>query len=468
MTVMRAGAVGAGARRSASFGWLAAVAVVVTVLSLAAYHWAVTQSTQEVSETTYEFAEIFSVPYMENQQGLAYANGIHYVGFDVGDGNGNGRIVAYDEGGAEIKRSPDLPLGHTAELSHRAADGNLYVAIAAGGAGLEVGVVDMRRPVPELLRTYDFSDLGTSGMVAIDNARDQMVIKAGPRSGPHTFTTTDMDGNVLAQFSDASQGVGQGLEVVGDDVLLYTSAPDELSNQITVYSRSGQILSRIPVPIANEGQGLSVDHRTGEVHVGFRNHAVLTMSPVYEPTSSGSDLLDNGGATRGTAGTGHDDGVELPGWEVTGGMTALRYGADPGYPGAGSPGPANRGRAFFSGGPEKTSTMRQTVDHSRHATRIDRGGATYHLHGWLGGHSDQHDRVEVQAIFLDSGGEPLGSAALGPVTPEDRGEVTGLLHRTDSGKVPVGTRSVEVVVTATRAEGTNNDGYVDNVGLTIQ
>jgi hypothetical protein len=232
--------------------------------------------------TGYSFTPGFTVPSTANQQGLAYADGLHYVAFDMG--GGQGQIIAYDDHGTEVKRSPSLPLGHAAEVSYRAADGNLYVAVyGVAGTGLNVAVVDMRPDLPQIVRTYDLSYLGVLGMVAVDNSRDQMLVKSGPKGGPHTFTSLDMDGRVVAQFTDVSQGLGQGLEVVGDDILLYTSAPNHTSNTITVYDRSGTVLSRIPVPVAVEGEGLSVDLATGRVHLGFSDHSVLAMSPVYEP-----------------------------------------------------------------------------------------------------------------------------------------------------------------------------------------
>ena len=422
------------------------------------------------SATDYSFAKRFTVPYAANQQGLAYADGISYVAFDTG--NGTGRIVAYDDRGVEVKRSPALPLGHAAEVSYRAADGNLYVAIYGDGAGLKVGVVDMRPATPKLVRTYDFSSLGTLGMVAIDNTRDQMVLKSGPRDGPHTFTTADMDGRILSRFTDVSQGLGQGLELVGDDLLLFTSAPDFSSNTITVYSRTGTVRGKIHVPVASEGEGLAVDHRTGQLQVGFHDHTVHRMSPAYLPSSGAAtttgNRLVNGGADSSTGGSGNAVTVPLPGWSATGGMTAIRYGVAAGYPSATGPGPADRGLSFFSGGTTATATVAQTVSTSDAVAAIDAGAATFALTGWLGGYRTQTDSAKVVATFRNSAGAALGSSTLGPVTPTDRAGVTGLLHRSATGRVPVGTRSVRVVVTATRGGGTNNDGYADSLGLTLR
>lgn len=419
------------------------------------------------ASTDYSFSRRFTVPYSANQQGLAHADGITYVAFDTGDGYG--RIVAYDGSGEEVKRTPALPLGHAAEVSYRAADGNLYVAIYSGGTGLKVGVVDMRPTTPRLVGTYDFSHLGTRGMVAIDNTRDLMVVKSGPRDGPHTFTTTDMQGRVVGRFTDVSQGLGQGLEVVGDDLLLFTSAPDSSSNTITVYSRTGTVRGKIHVPVASEGEGLSVDHRTGQLEVGFRNHAIHRMSPAYLPfPPATSNRLVNGGAESSTGGSGNAVAVALPGWTATGAMTAIRYGANAGYPSAAGPGPADKGHAFFSGGTTATATIAQTVSTADAVAAIDGGAGTFELSGWLGGYRTQTDSAKVVATFRNAAGTALGSASIGPVTPKDRAGITGLLKRFATGRVPVGTRSVHVVVTATRGGGTNNDGYADSVRLAVR
>lgn len=427
------------------------------------------QSTSTTS-TAYTFSKRFTVPFSGNQQGLAYADGIHYVAFDTG--GGYGRIVAYDGSGREVKRSPALRIGHAAEVSYRKADGNLYVAIYGGGAGLKVGVVDMRPAVPTLLRTLDFSYLGTLGMVAVDNTRDQLVLKSGPKDGPHVFTTTDMQGNVLSRFTDVSQGLGQGLEVVGDDLLLFTSSVDLKANKITVYDRrTGSLRSRITVPVAGEGEGLSVDHRTGELHIGHYNHSLYRMSPAYVPSTSVAttgNRLANPGAESSTAGSGHPVTVALPGWSVTGGMTAIRYGADSGYPSATGTGPVDRGIGFFSGGTTSTATMAQVVSTADSAAVIDGGVGTFALSGWLGGYRWQTDATKVVATFRSSAGTALGSTSIGPVTPSHRAGVTGLLKRSTTGRVPVGTRSVRVVVTATRGGGVNNDGYADGLELVVR
>ena len=56
---------------------------------------------------------------------------------------------------------------------------------------------------------------------------------------------------------------------------------------------------------------------------------------------------------------------------------------------------------------------------------------------------------------------------IGPVTPAERESVSNLLPRTAAFALPAGTRSIRVTITATRAQGDYNDGYVDNVSLSL-
>ncbi len=94
-------------------------------------------------------------------------------------------------------------------------------------------------------------------------------------------------------------------------------------------------------------------------------------------------------------------------------------------------------------------------------------GATFVLSGFLGGFATQNDRATLTATFKDGGGGTLAIASIGPVTNVDRGNVTGLLFRTTSGSVPAGTRTVDLLLTLTRAAGFSNDGYADNLSLVL-
>ncbi len=424
-------------RTSARYLFAAMTAATVLAATTGAAH----------ASDSYTFSKSLTASYASNQQGLAYADGVHYVSYDTGDGDG--RIVGYSSTGDEVRRSGELPLGHASEVSYRRADGNFYVT-AYNPFDLRVRVVDMRTSPARLVRTIDFSHLGNRGMVAVDNERDQLIVKSGPGAGPHTFTTTDMQGNKISSFTDESEGTGQGLEVVGDDILLLTSAADYNSSKITVYDRAGRVRTRIHVPVAGESQGLSVDTTSGRVYMGTKAHSIYSMSPTYA-----QNLIKNEGAESG-----------MSSWAVTGGLQSIRYDAY-GHIDLTSPGPSQRGDDFFAGGTSATATKTQTVSTTNQAANID-DGAAYNFAAWLGGYKTQEDNARVTATFRSSTGATLATKTIGPVSATDRKGVSGLFMRTATGTVPVGTRSVKITGTVTRVAGTNADGYMDNLYFTIR
>jgi hypothetical protein len=171
------------------------------------------------------------------------------------------------------------------------------------------------------------------------------------------------------------------------------------------------------------------------------------------------------GACLTTTGTGHTP----PGWTLTNSPEQICYGASGGFPTAaqGPSTPDTGGAAFFDGGQSASAAMAQTVDVSSSAAAIDAGTLPYLLSGWLGGFSNQNDRAGVVATFRSGSGTSLGTATLAPVTAAQRGNATKLLRETAAGTVPVGTRSILVTVTFTRASGTECDGYADDLAMTL-
>src|SRR3954465_8760204 len=96
-----------------------------------------------------------------------------------------------------------------------------------------------------------------------------------------------------------------------------------------------------------------------------------------------------------------------------------------------------------------------------------RVGAPATLSALLGGYLTQADSAAVTATFLSAASGALGTLVAGPVTPDDQQPETVLLSRTATATVPAGTRSISVRIDATRIEGAFNDGYIDNVSLTL-
>ncbi|NYE14483.1 hypothetical protein [Actinomadura citrea] len=225
---------------------------------------------------TYTFDLLFNVPHTDNMQGLAYRRGRFYVGFDVG--GGHGVIREYDRDGTTLKESAPLAVGHAAEISVRDRDGLLYVATGGGTNPTKVNVVDWSGE-PEVVRTIDFGSLGNSGLVAVDNRRDGLLVHAGPGDqGPFVFAFTDLDGTVRSTFDLGYQGVPQGLEMAGDKVLYYTN------DTITVLDRAGTTLEAIDIPLTGESEGLAVAPagRGTRVFFGYNKpNRVYAMKPVF-------------------------------------------------------------------------------------------------------------------------------------------------------------------------------------------
>lgn len=193
---------------------------------------------------------------------------------------------------------------------------------------------------------------------------------------------------------------------------------------------------------------------------------VLTDGP--PPITSGANLLVNGDAETGTGSTASAGSrVPVAGWETTGSLTIVQYGTG-NFPGDDEGVRVAGGDDFFAGGPgSATSTAGQIVDVSAVGDRIDAGDVQATVSALIGGFSTQEDRGQVDAIYRDASGSEVGRQTLGPVTRSDRASQTRLESRSDTIVVPAGTRSIEVLLTATRFSGTANDGYFDNVALVL-
>ena len=186
------------------------------------------------------------------------------------------------------------------------------------------------------------------------------------------------------------------------------------------------------------------------------------------PSIFSTNLIANGDAEAG-AGASDESVVSVPGWTVSGNFTAVQYGAASGFPSLTDPGPSNRGANFFAGGPNNaSSSASQLISVASAARQIDSGAVTFALAGFLGGFQDQGDNA-VLSVTFKNGDLVLGTAQIGPVTAADRGNATGLLARSTSDAVPVGTRQLLVTLQMTRAPiFSYNDGYADNLSLTLK
>jgi len=190
-------------------------------------------------------------------------------------------------------------------------------------------------------------------------------------------------------------------------------------------------------------------------------------TPADAGTTYGVNLVVNGGgeADVGAPDSGHV--VKPTGWITTGEFTPVQYGAPGGFPNKTSPGPADRGKNDFEGGNVAKSTAKQTISLASESPAINTGSVRFTFGAWLGGFASQSDNAVVTLSFHDANGAALGGAELGPVTPAQRGNVTGLLHRAQSGVVPKGASSAVITIVVMRTDGRYNDGAADNVSLVL-
>lgn len=182
----------------------------------------------------------------------------------------------------------------------------------------------------------------------------------------------------------------------------------------------------------------------------------------------GQNLIVNGDAETDVGSTDGSVIGPVSGFTTQGNFTVTQYAAGGGFPEATDPGPVTRGLNFFSGGPESDSSSAfQLIDLSANAASIDTGEVSFDLSAFLGGFSGQSDNAVLTVSFLDASNLALGSASLGPVTEVDRDNITGLLQRETTGALPTGTRALGVTLAFSRINGSYNDGYADNLSLSI-
>jgi hypothetical protein len=182
----------------------------------------------------------------------------------------------------------------------------------------------------------------------------------------------------------------------------------------------------------------------------------------------GSNVIVNGGAEAdvGNNGTSFASPSSWTNSSATDGITVVHYGAPGGYPLSTDPGPPDRGLNFFGGTiSNPLASITQLLDVSNVASAIDGGLVSFDLSAYLGGYFDQDDNATFAVTFENGANLALSSITLGPVTRADRGGATALLPRSTSGIVPIDTRSLLFTLTSTRVQGTNNDGYADNLSF---
>lgn len=194
---------------------------------------------------------------------------------------------------------------------------------------------------------------------------------------------------------------------------------------------------------------------------------VSTVAALAAPEAP-RNLIVNGNAEQGE-GVNDVNGIatEIPGWTRKGNFTVVAYGA-PDFPDPQLSARIRGGLNFFAGGPKNVaSSISQDIDVSSQKKLINAGKAKATLSGNLGGYATQTDWLRATAVFLAASGKRLGAIKIQSAAPAARGNQTGLPKTTITGPVPKTTRTIRVILAASRGAGEYNDGYADNLSLTI-
>ena len=191
------------------------------------------------------------------------------------------------------------------------------------------------------------------------------------------------------------------------------------------------------------------------MHVRFLMAAALLAAACHSHAAVvyDSNLVVNGDAESGTAG--------WTGYAGYNPFQAVEYGSSWVLPT--QPGPVDRGAKMFAGFGQYAVGY-QTLDFGLATTRA----TPYALTGWLGGWQDQGDNALFYVQFLDASDNEIGNSVLGPVTPQDRNNQTGLMFRETDGFVQAGTSKLSFWLSMERLVSGDNDGYADNLSFVLQ
>jgi hypothetical protein len=235
-----------------------------------------------------------------------------YVGYDTG--NGTSRIDMYD-GGTLMSSLGPLPIPHVAELAYSTTTDRLYAATGGAKTPTQIFVLDPTDPqwgmdaptdpASVIKDTYDFSTtLGNNAMVAVDDVNKRLLVFSGATGAfsvssvtltPSTTTaadgttTTVPAGTITATAPVAITGVPQGMDLVGQQLWIYTSTSK--LNRVEKYD--------------------------------------LTSSALYTPQASTTADLYWGGEGEGMATVAASDTNDgLPAWIFVGAHSATKGGAN--------------------------------------------------------------------------------------------------------------------------------------------
>ncbi len=123
--------------------------------------------------------------------------------------------------------------------------------------------------------------------------------------------------------------------------------------------------------------------------------------------------------------------------------------------------------AFLGGHIIGSRWIEQTIDLSPLSELVDTNALDFNLSGWFGGQSDKNDYTALSATFIAADGEVLDSASIVTLNPQDWGSVTGMAFLSTDGRVPTGTRNIEVRLAFNACNYDLSGGLADNLSLVL-
>lgn len=283
---------------------------------------------------------------------------------------------------------------------------------------------------------------------------------------------------------------GDPVEYIVRTPLIYILTGDKAFSEINVKGKVHLELFDFAGSLLAEGaaSGQEFDERIGLESMRANGIYALQVTPVdlmeagtamslswgSSPASrTSANLITNPGAEEGP---GNDSGGPvdyIDGWGVPSDFvdmpTVIYYNGVNDLPGADDPGPEERGYRFFAGGPGTAlAAVQQQIDvPDEWRSAALAGTVKFNLWAFLGGYESQADAATLSATFMDANFQELGKVTLGPVTPGEREGRTGLFPVATSDYLPPATQYIYLDLEFTRTEGDYNDGYADNLELTL-
>jgi len=185
---------------------------------------------------------------------------------------------------------------------------------------------------------------------------------------------------------------------------------------------------------------------------------LLAASTMRAQSILGSNLIVNGNAESGSAGTGIANIVSIPGWTVSGKITVLPYGLT-NYVQTTDPAPLDHGFQYFAC--QSAATMTQAIDVSSAASSISAGNVKFTAAAWLGSAGTVSFPPQMAVAFQNAAGQTFSTVPLGPV---DYPGNAGMSLQQQIGVLPSGTARITITVTFA---STASQSFADSLSLIL-